>query len=111
MEPANGTKQATSNQNNMNTNSHINLAAPNQQKRGFILRPSTHLENCNCDGSGPHSGPEVRRLPTGGDSAAILCLACYKREIAWRKSRNTDLEASARFDLPAWQSLEVCPTE
>ena len=96
----------------MNTeNSHINLAAPNQQKRGFILRPSPHLENNNCDGSGPHSGPEVRTLPTGGDSNAILCHRCYAREIAWRMSRNADLEKSARFDLPKWSDLKVYPQE
>lgn len=32
-----------------------------------------------CDGSGPHSGVEVRKYPMG-DSNAILCRACAERE-------------------------------
>ena len=87
----------------------INLAAPNQQRRGFILRPSSHNENNNCDGSGPHTPGEVRTLPTGGGGNAILCLSCYKREIAYRKARNKELNKESRFDLPAWETLKPYP--
>ncbi len=60
-----------------------------------------------CDGSGPHSGTETRRLPTGGDGAVILCRRCYSHEMAWRRERNRDLGADAQFDLPSWESLKV----
>ena len=71
------------------------------------------MNNPNCDGNGPHSREaenrpcQTRRLPTGGDGAAILCRKCYHREIAWRKERNRDLEPQNHFDLPAWDSLPV----
>lgn len=72
--------------------------------------------NCNCNGSGPHSGEEVRVLPTGGDSNAILCFSCYRREMNFRQERNSEqagrfgwpvLSESAKFKLPAWESLKV----
>ena len=66
------------------------------------------MTNPNCDGSGPCilSG-QVRVLPTGGDSNGILCLLCYRREIAWRKSRNAELGKDAQFQLPKWESLRI----
>lgn len=64
--------------------------------------------NPNCDGSGPHIlNGEVRVLPTGGDSNAILCKLCFKREIAFRKERNRDLGKDFQFQLPDWESLKV----
>jgi hypothetical protein len=68
-------------------------------------------ENPNCDGAGPHESGEVRRLPWGEctDGASILCRACFRHEINWRKDRNRELEPENRFDLPAWADLKVYP--
>lgn len=60
-----------------------------------------------CDGSGPHEGCEVRVLPVGGDGNAILCKACFVREIAFRRERNEELTEGSKFDLPAWDRLKV----
>lgn len=67
----------------------------------------TQIENQNCDGSGPHSAGEVRTLPTGGDSNAILCRQCFNHEKLFRASRNTELGEAARFDLPVWEDLKI----
>jgi len=63
--------------------------------------------NWNCDGSGPHTAGEVRVLPTGGDSNAILCRSCFDREIAYRRERNRELSKDCAFKLPTWDSLKV----
>lgn len=66
------------------------------------------MMNPNCDGSGPCIlNGEVRVLPTGGDSNAILCLLCYRREIAYRKERNRELSPECAFKLPAWDTLKI----
>jgi hypothetical protein len=45
------------------------------------------LEN-ECDGAGPHSGPnETKLYRLGGNGNLILCLACWKRENAYNASR------------------------
>jgi hypothetical protein len=70
----------------------------------------THKSVQNPDCSGGYCllwRGEVRVLPTGGDSNAILCHACYAHEITWRKGRNHDLSPDCRFDLPKWEDLEV----
>lgn len=72
------------------------------------IRAKQMTENANCDGSGPHFGREVRVLPTGG-SNAILCRACYNREIAFRVERNRDLSPDSLFDLPTWTTLKTYP--
>ncbi len=65
------------------------------------------MNNNNCDGSGPHSiNPEVRVLPTGGDSNAILCFTCFLRELQFRKQRNKELSKESQFKLPSWESLK-----
>lgn len=65
-------------------------------------------KNPNCDGSGPcSSNPEVRVLPTGGDSNAILCWRCYGHEIDFRRQRNKELSKDSQFALPKWESLKV----
>lgn len=72
------------------------------------------MENCNCDGSGPHTAGEVRLLPMGRDAHSgnlILCRSCHAREIAWRRERNLSLGDFARFDLPEWDSLQVYKNE
>lgn len=68
------------------------------------------MQNWNCDGSGPHSGPEVRILRIGATADQgnmILCRNCFNREIAFREDRNRDLGKDCQFELPAWDSLEV----
>lgn len=65
------------------------------------------MNNNNCDGSGPCDMGEVRVLPTGGDSNAILCRRCFNREIAFRQDRNRDLAKDCQFQLPAWSTLKV----
>jgi hypothetical protein len=69
-----------------------------------------------CNGSGPHSGNEVRVLPhnnTPLHGNDILCRACFNREIAYRRERNQSrlhpLADDAKFDLPNWEDLEVYP--
>ena len=68
--------------------------------------------NDNCDGDHCTAGTEkgeVRRLPIGGNSAAILCRACYEHEMAWRRERNQEMAKDCAFDLPAWEALKVYP--
>lgn len=65
-------------------------------------------QNPNCDGGHCISPTgEVRVLPTGGESNAILCRACYGCEITFRSIRNIDLAQNCAFDLPSWDSLKV----
>lgn len=45
------------------------------------------IENWNCDGAGPHTPGEVKRYPTGGDSTAVLCFACWARENQYNYER------------------------
>ena len=63
-----------------------------------------------CDG-GHETRGEIRRLPTGGGSAVLVCRDCYAKEITFRRERNRELEPSCRFDLPAWDALEVCTAD
>ncbi len=50
---------------------------------------------------------EVRVLPTGGDSNAILCRACFQHEIRWRRGENLRRGADNQFPLPTWEELKV----
>jgi len=54
---------------------------------------------------------EVRVLPTGGEGNMILCFACYRAEITWRKQRNRELSPDCQFALPSWDSLKVYPKD
>lgn len=64
-----------------------------------------------CDGSGPCAAGEMRVLPTGGDSNAILCKFCFEREIAYRRERNRDLGEDCKFKIPAWEDCKVYEQE
>lgn len=69
------------------------------------------MQNPNCDGGRCVSPKgEVRKLPTGGDSNAILCLSCYANEMRYRRERNRDLSPDCQFDLPKWETLKVYET-
>jgi hypothetical protein len=60
----------------------------------------------HCDGSGPHTGGEVRVLPYGGGGNLILCYSCYRKEIRYRMSF-----VAREFDLPGWKDLEIYGSE
>jgi hypothetical protein len=68
--------------------------------------------NPNCDGAHCKADRgEVRTLPTGGDSNAILCRSCFAYELSFRRDRNRELAPFARFDLPDWFDLAEYPPE
>ena len=73
--------------------------------------PARHpmdTHNPNCDGSHCASSTgEVRVLPTGPQSNAILCRTCFAYEVAWRRECNKAIALSAQFALPEWSSLAV----
>jgi hypothetical protein len=70
----------------------------------------THNPDCDGEHCTADTG-EVRRLPTSGDAAIILCWSCWAREIQWRRAWNRQLcthhDGRFAWDLPAWESLEV----
>lgn len=89
-------------------NMAINLAAPNQQKNGFILRPSRETEVLSSslkftDDHGIKCS-EMRFLPYGGDGNILVSRASYDKEIKWRKER---IENGVPFELPAWETLKI----
>lgn len=66
-----------------------------------MKNPNCDNDKClNCNG-------EVRVLPTGGSSNAILCKECFKYELRYRASRNIELSKACVFKLPNWEDLEV----
>ena len=66
------------------------------------------MDNWNCCGSGPHSGPEVRVLPLSKGSNLILCKLCYSKEMRYRRER---IAEDVPFDLPKWDDLKVYPED
>ena len=64
-------------------------------------------QKCDGDHCRRHQSGEVRLIPTGTYSNAILCRACFAHEIAFRRDRNLTLADESRFDLPTWDSLAV----
>lgn len=66
--------------------------------------PNCSNDKCHCNNG------EVRILPTGGDSNAILCRDCFDYEMAWRRDRNKDLSEDCKFKLPMWSELGVYTT-
>lgn len=66
------------------------------------------MNNPNCDhGQRCSENPQVRRLPTGGNSAVIVCKHHYILEMMYRRVRNKELAEECQFDIPKWESLEV----
>lgn len=68
------------------------------------------MTNPNCDGGHCTSETgQVRVLPTGGDSNAILCRSCYAHEMRFRRERNGSIlhPVAVPFDLPEWDNLKV----
>lgn len=67
------------------------------------MRPK--YDNPDCSGAGPHSrNMTVRILHTGGGGNAILCRACFWREMSYRRQR---IAEGVPFELPSWQSLTI----
>jgi len=70
------------------------------------------IHNNNCDGAHcTHQTGEVRVLPAGGDSNAILCYSCYHYEMSYRRERNKVLAKDCQHKLPAWDELNVYSRE
>lgn len=66
------------------------------------------MQNPNCDGSHCTSDKgEVRVLPTGGQSNAILCRSCFEHDKNWRRKRNKELSAEAAFPIVLWEILQA----
>lgn len=66
------------------------------------------MKNYNCDNDYcKYANGEIRVLPIGGDSNALLCKACYEHEILFRRDLNEDLGDSFKFKLPAWEDLKI----
>ena len=65
------------------------------------------IHNPNCDGIYcQFEQGEVRVLPLSSRSNLIVCQACYRWEIKWRKLQNLDYKQEL-YSLPTWESLEV----
>jgi len=60
----------------------------------------------SCD-YGHQTPAEIRVLPVGGGGNALLCHRHYLVEMDFRRYRNRDLDDACKFDLPAWEDLEV----
>lgn len=66
------------------------------------------MKNPNCDNDKcAQADGEVRVLPTGGDSNAILCRECFLHEIRFRQYRNMGLADDCKFKLPRWEDLKI----
>lgn len=71
----------------------------------YNIKHVTGFQN-DCD-MGHNTPAEIRKLPLGGGSNALLCYRCYQTEMNWRKEQNKDLTPDCQFDCPSWFSLEV----
>ena len=66
------------------------------------------MKNPNCDNDKCTTAHgQIRVLPVGEDSNALLCKACYEHEIAFRLERNKELEPQNQFKLPKWPDLRI----
>ena len=59
----------------------------------------------HCD-HGHETVGEIRRLPTGGDGAILVCHRHYRRELSFRTERARDTGRDV-WDWPSWESLTV----
>lgn len=66
--------------------------------------PDKELYNV-CD-YGHDTQSAIRRLPTSGGAAVLVCREHYQKEIAWRKAENAR-GVAYKYDLPTWDSLEL----
>lgn len=72
----------------------------------------TKAQHPNCGGSWCLKATgEVRRFPHTKDphhGADIVCRACYFVILNNKRQRNRELAPDLRYELPEWESLEVC---
>ena len=71
----------------------------------------TEFLNTHCDGSGPHSGSDVRLYPLGGGANLILCMACAARENRYRFERGRETGCLENWPQVNFHSAEVYATE
>lgn len=75
--------------------------------KGDDMNTQQWLTN-NCDGSGPHSGPDqVRVFPLGGGGNLILCLACWARENRYRYERGRETGAPENWPQENFHSAKI----
>lgn len=64
------------------------------------------MKNPNCDKDKcTAEDSEVRILPTGSMSNAIVCEPCFNHEIVWRREQNK--KVPGKFKTPTWNELQV----
>ena len=69
---------------------------------------SPFVKNDQCDNRWCESANgQVRLLPLPGGANAILCFHCFAYEMRARTRANKDLAGDCRWDIPAWDSLEI----
>ena len=71
---------------------------------------SKNIKNLNCCDYGHETVEKVRRLPTGGNTAVIVCKHHFNNEMDFRAERNLTLESSAKFDIMKFEDLEIYNT-
>jgi hypothetical protein len=64
----------------------------------------------HCDGSGPHTGQEVRSYPLGGGANLILCRNCFAHENRYRCDRGNETKNPENWPIN-WQNSEVYARE
>ena len=67
-------------------------------------------DNPHCDGSGPHSGLEIRMFPISAfqdHGNLLLCHACFLLELAYRRERNQELDPNCQYSLPRWEECKI----
>ena len=72
------------------------------------FKKAKSMKNPNCDNElckDPNG--EIRVLPTGDSSNALLCFTCFLHEMQFRHERNKELSEDCKFDTPTWKSLEI----
>ena len=62
---------------------------------------------CNCDGSGPHGGSEVRVYPLGSGGNLILCHRCWAHENRYRYMRGVEHKRPEDWPQVDWAKAEV----
>lgn len=66
--------------------------------------------SAGCDGSGPHAGNEIKKLPLSAGGNLLLCSLCFTKEMVWRRGMNEELPEGQKFDIMNWKDLEVVDT-
>lgn len=71
--------------------------------------PSTKHRSLSPYSDGGHDcSDEIRRLPTSGGAAVLVCYLHFLTEITWRRDR---IREGVPYDLPLWDNLKVVERE